>query len=88
MPPPVTLAAAGNTLAPALAALRSLGYTVTSVPGLSGDLKAEAAGLCFVGEDPLQLLGLVRMHELRGAHWQANDDERAAWHKLEGRGGA
>ncbi|WP_457425962.1 hypothetical protein [Roseateles sp. P5_E7] len=64
----LTLAAAGNVLPAALATLRQLGYVVTLTN--NGRLfKAENGLRTFVAEDALRLLGLVKMHEIRGAEW-------------------
>jgi hypothetical protein len=70
----VTLASAGNVLPAALASLRALGYVVTFTN--NGRLcKAESAGCTLVAEDPLLLLGLVKLHEVRGNKWQPTDAE-------------
>ena len=73
----VFIAAAGNTLAPALAALQALGYVVSVVN--DSILRAESAEAVFLAEDPLQLLGLIKMHEVRGNNWQPSDAEVDAW---------
>jgi len=55
----------GNILAAALALLRSQGYAVATEAG-DPLLRAEKGGQTFVAEDPLLLLGLVKLHEMRG----------------------
>jgi hypothetical protein len=55
----------GNMLAAALALLRSQGYAVAAETGDSL-LRAEKGGQTFAAEDPLLLLGLVKLHETRG----------------------
>lgn len=80
---PVTISAAGNTMAPALASLRALGYVVSRVVGESPLYRAENALCSFTAEDPLLLLGLVKLYELRGKSWQASDAELEALLALE-----
>ena len=82
MTTPVTIASAGNTLPAALACLRQLGYSVSLVPGTEL-LRAERELEAFVAEDPLQLLGLVKLHQLRGASWRPTESEVEAFLKLE-----
>lgn len=67
------IATGGSTLAPALAALRASGYDVSR--DLSGLLLAEGALGRFVAEDPVSLLGLIRMREIRGEAWKSNQEE-------------
>jgi len=69
-----TIATAGNTLAPALAAIKSCGYTVATDDD-TGLLRAENEAERFLAEDPVALLGLIRMREIRGDDWKATDDE-------------
>ncbi len=68
------LFAAGNTVAPAIQTLRSLGYKVTLSNG-TPLLIAEKDGNLFVADDPVTVLGLIKMHEIRGDNWQASDEE-------------
>ena len=68
------IASAGNVLPAALATLRSLGYVVT-VTG-NGRLCVAENGACkLVAEDPLLLLGLAKLHEVRGNAWASTDAE-------------
>jgi len=70
----VRLDAAANTLAPALAELRHMGFTVRK-QGDSGYL-AERPGLVLGGDDVLQLLALAVLSERRGdAACRASDAE-------------
>ncbi len=71
------LFAAGNTVAPAIQTLKSLGYKVTLSDGLQL-LTAEKGGNSFVADDPVTVLGLIKMHEVRGADWQVPDEELEA----------
>ncbi|MDQ1304472.1 MAG: hypothetical protein QG671_299 [Actinomycetota bacterium] len=67
----VNLTHAANALVPAILALESSGYTVTQ----DGTLFVATAGNArFSAEDPVSLLGLVRLAELRRP-WRATDAE-------------
>lgn len=67
----VDIAQAGNTVAPAILALEQIGLTVTQ----SGDyLVAVLGNARFVADDPVALLGLVKLVELRRP-WAASDTE-------------
>jgi hypothetical protein len=87
MPQPLHIVAAGNTLAPALAELVSLGFSVSRIV-VSGPsepfLRAEKLGLVLDASDPLELLGLATLAERRGAAWVPSDDEVDALLKLQG----
>lgn len=71
----IVIAAAGNTLAPALAVLIERGFDVVRLDSDPELLEARKAGYRLVGEDPLILLGLVALVEARGANWQPSDKE-------------
>ena len=67
------IAAAGNTVVPAVLALEDAGYLVTK---LDGDLfEASSIDGSFVADDPVALLGLVKLVELRSWTWRATDAE-------------
>jgi hypothetical protein len=87
MPQPLHIVAAGNTLAPALAELVSLGFFVSrvamSAPGESF-LRAEKSGIVLDASDPLELLGLAALAQRRGAEWAPSDVEVDALLKLQG----
>lgn len=82
----LVLAAAANTLAPALACLRDLGYVVTRIESNSGDVtyQAENDACSLLGDDVLQLLALPTLLEQRGTSWQPTDAEVAELLTLEG----
>ena len=87
MPQPLHIVAAGNTLAPALAELVSLGFFVSRivVPGPSEPfLRADKLDLVLDASDPLELLGLAILAERRGAAWAPSDNEVDALLKLQG----
>ena len=70
----LTIASAGNVLPAALATLRQLGYVVTLMN--NGRLrKAENGTQTLVAEDPLLLLGLVKLQEARGSEWAPTETE-------------
>jgi hypothetical protein len=70
------IATAGNTAVPALLVLESLGFTVYVERGAIGDLFRAARGEeTYVGEDPVAVLGLVKLVEARGWDWQAADSD-------------
>ncbi len=67
----VDLVQAGNTVVPAILVLRSLGYVVE----LQGDLfVAQSSSARFAAEDPVAVLGLVKLVEARRP-WRATDSE-------------
>jgi hypothetical protein len=68
-----TIAEAGNTMAPALAVLRSLGYRVTRDSIGERRYRAEDECRMFVADDPLALLGLVKLYETKGDAWRPTD---------------
>lgn len=67
----VDLAQAGNTVVPAILALEACGYVVTQQRPY---FVVEAGDARFVADDPVALLGLVRLAEIRRP-WRANDAE-------------
>ena len=75
---------AGNTLAPALAVLRGMGYDVKRESGNDGWYAAISSRCSLRAEDPLALLGLAKLYEARGAKWQPSDEEVSALLALEG----
>jgi hypothetical protein len=69
------IAAAANTVVPALLALESLGYTVVA----DGSLIVATVGYeRYAAEDPVTVLGLVKLIESRSWNWRASDGEIAA----------
>ena len=69
-----------HTLAPAVMALESLGFTVSvQRRRTQGPLwHAESTALELVANNPLELLGLVKLHEVRGENWSASAEESQA----------
>ena len=79
----ITISAAGNTLAPALAVARALGYEVTREPAGLRRYKAVNSRCELFAEDPLQILGLIQLFESRGTSWHPSDAEVSAFLVLE-----
>ncbi len=78
MPEQLHIVAAGNTLAPALAELIKLGFSVSGVvasPSGESFFRAEKVGLVLDGRDTLELLGLATLAERRGEDWAPCDSE-------------
>ena len=68
---PHRIAQAGNTIVPAILTLESLGYSVA----VEGDLMvASSNDTTFVAEDPVALLGLIKLVEVRTWTWKASDN--------------
>jgi hypothetical protein len=67
------IVAAGNTVVPAVLALEAAGYRVSK---LNDDLfEATSLDGSYVADDPVALLGLIKLVELRGWTWRASDSE-------------
>jgi hypothetical protein len=68
------IASAGNVLPVALATLRALGYVVT-LTNNGRFYKAENGDKTLVADDALLLLGLAKLHEMRGSECTPTDAE-------------
>jgi hypothetical protein len=70
---------AGNTLAPSYALLRQLGFQVTHLRDANGEptgwVRAENQYCVLTAEDPVLLLGLIKLIECRGAGWRPTGAE-------------
>jgi hypothetical protein len=87
MPQQLHIAAAGNTLAPALAELIKLGFSVSALAvSASGEslFRAEKVGVVLDARDTLELLGLATLAERRGADWAPSNSEVKALLDLHG----
>ena len=80
------IASAGNTMAPALAVLQSMGYSVSRDATGPALYRAENQHCVLIAADPLLLLGLAQMYEIRGSSWQPTDEEVSALLALERNG--
>lgn len=72
------IASAANVEVPAILALESIGFIVSSrIISTEHEMVWTATGKGdeYVAEDPLSLLGLIKLHEVRGDNWQASDDD-------------
>ena len=71
------IAAAGNTMVPAVLCLREKGYSVANHfwDDKQEYFVATKPGLRFTADDPETVLGLVTLYEMRGSDWMASDDE-------------
>ena len=68
----IHLAQAGNTVVPAVLALESLGFTV-EVHDRSVSASSDTAR--YTAGDPVAVLGLIKLIELRGEAWRPADSE-------------
>jgi hypothetical protein len=85
MPQQLHIVAAGNTLAPALAELTKLGFSVFAVVASSSGesfFRAQKVGLIL--GDTLELLGLATLVDRRGTDWAPSDSEVEALLDLHG----
>lgn len=76
------VASAANVEVPAILALESMGFTVASrIVNADHKMVWTATGKEdeYAAEDPLSLLGLVKLYEVRGDNWQASDDDIAKY---------
>jgi len=70
------IAAAGNTVVPALLALEQLGFAIEVRDGLAGQtVVAVRDDEEYIGDDPVAVLGLIKLIELRRWDWNATDQE-------------
>lgn len=70
------ISGAGNVVVPAYLALQQMGYRVRCEKLASEeDWIAESDTAFFSAPDVIMLLGLAKLGELRGEHWQASDTE-------------
>jgi hypothetical protein len=76
------IVAAGNTLAPALAEVVAAGYKVIR-PEACTEWQATRGEVVLIADDPLMLLGLVRLYEARGENWPPSDQEVEAFLALD-----
>jgi hypothetical protein len=67
--------AAGNTVVPALLALEALGFRVEVTAGEHSLCQATRGDESYAAGDPVTVLGLVRLVEVRGWDWAATDAE-------------
>jgi hypothetical protein len=66
------IAQGGSTVVPAILVLESLGYTLTIDEDL---MVASSTDTTLVADDPVALLGLLKLVEVRTWAWTASDAE-------------
>lgn len=80
------IATAGNTVVPALLALEKLGFVVAIEQSGDAELfRATRGDETYLAEDPVAVLGLVKLVEMRSWEWQPSDleiDEVMRRHEL------
>ena len=77
------IVAAGNTVVPAILALEALGFRVEMSDGEHARCQARRDSESYLADDPVTVLGLVRLVELRSWDWGASDAEvDAALHRF------
>ena len=70
------IGAMGNTVVPALLALEHLGFEVTVLNSSVGQTTSAFRGEeKYFAEDPVTVLGLIKLIELRTWQWVATDSE-------------
>ena len=82
----VKIASAGNSDTACYGALIQKGYQVSIIVNSddkTGIYKAEKDQLSFIGESPIETLGLVALYELRGENWYNTREEFEAFMALE-----
>jgi hypothetical protein len=74
--PDKRIGAMGNTVVPALLALEQLGFEVTLQSSSGGQTTVAVRGEEeYFAEDPVTVLGLIKLIELRTWQWGATDSE-------------
>jgi len=63
---------AGNAVVPALLALEKLGFEVSVG---EGSIVASSANGRFVADDPVAVLGLIKLVETRSWDWRASNEQ-------------
>lgn len=70
------IGSAGNTLVPALVALEQLGFSVVTHNSSAGQMVTAVRGEEeYFAEDPVAVLGLIKLIEVRSWQWGASDLE-------------
>ncbi len=73
----VNISAAGNVETPAYLSLLNSGYSVRKemLNEQRDTWIAEKDGNRFTADGPIELLGVVKVYEIRGDNWKATDEE-------------
>jgi len=73
------IATAGNTLVPALLVLEKLGFVIRIEAAEGAEqVRATRDDETYLADDPVSLLGLVKLIEERSWEWQPDDGEISA----------
>ena len=71
-----TIDAAGNTVVPALLALEALGFdVVVETVGERQTCRAARGDERYSADDPVTVLGLIKLVEARGWDWHPDDQQ-------------
>lgn len=68
----INISPAANTVVPAILALQAAGFQVQVE---EHTITATSSAGRFMAEDPVAVLGLITLVELRGPDWSASDEE-------------
>jgi hypothetical protein len=63
---------AGNIVIPAIKLIKDLGFHLKVEDGFFSAKKGDDI---FMAEDPIRLLGLIKLIEAEGENWRISDDE-------------
>jgi len=76
-----TIAVAGNIEVPCYLVIKQLGYSIEmQIKEEKEELWiAEKLDIRFIASNPVELLGMIYMREIRGSSWKANDEEIEAY---------
>jgi hypothetical protein len=66
------IATAANVVVPALLVLEQMGFKMSFTGSLLTAIRGDET---YAGEDPVAVLGLVKLVEARGWHWRASDQD-------------
>ena len=69
-----SIAVAGNTVVPAILAIEKLGFIVSLATVDNREVVSATRGdESYTADDPVAVLGLIKLVELRSWRWQAGD---------------
>ena len=71
------ISAAGNTVVPAILALEKLGFTISVERGEGEMFRATRGSETYLADDPVAVLGLVKLVEVRSWEWRSTDPDLA-----------
>ena len=74
------LSAAGNTEPPAFELIKEMGFDVRKMQGV---WIAENRNSRFSASSPLELLGLISLHQAKGENWKVSDEKVEAFVKFD-----